>query len=195
MSDPVPKPALRRELLSILFADVSGFSKLPEHSIPAYIQHFLGGAATILASCDPCRIRSRNTWGDALFAIFNDPHDAALMALDLRDWAEAQDWPTLLGLSAEAARPLRLRIGLHAGLIFVGRDEIIGEECFMGGHTSLAARLEPIAEEGQILATEEFACLTADHSNCAFDYQGIATLPKNAGRVPVYALRRRMIPA
>jgi len=173
----------KRLIRAILFADVKGFSAMPESKTSAYVEHFLGGVAGVLERSAFVPL-ARNTWGDALFLVYKRPREAGLVALELRAWLQKQCWEDLLG------RDLTMRIGLHAGPVFEGIDPIIGKQCFMGRHTNLAARIEPIAEEGQIFVSEEFAALAAadrvDEFHC--EYQGKAELPKAAGRIPVYRL-------
>ena len=85
---------------------------------------------------------------------------------------------------------LNLRIGLHAGPLYQCFDPI--QQCitYTGSHVSLAARLEPIAELGQIYASEYFAALskTEENNDCRFEYLGEKTLDKNQKPMRVYKL-------
>ena len=180
-------PLANRTVRYLLFADVVGFSKLPEHAIPHYVQHFLGGVASVLQQKD-LEPLTRNTWGDALYLVYESAAAAARAALALQHWCKSIPWDQRLGLKRGAQ--LRLRLGLHVGPVFMMEDPVIGQPCFMGRNTSLAARLEPIAEEGQILASEEFAALAAHDSERHFrlQYVGILPLPKQSGSHAVYLL-------
>ena len=181
------KPKITRVVRAILFADVVGYSTLPEHSIGPYVEHFLGGVARILAKSSH-RSLLRNTWGDALHLVYESVDEAGLAALELRAWMDGRDWAGLLKLPPGGK--FRLRIGLHAGPVYTAIDPIIKLPCVWGGHANLAARIEPIAEEGQIYASEEFAALAMVEGVKRFrcEYQGAASLPKGAGRIPVYLI-------
>ncbi len=174
---------------SMLFADVVGFSKLPDGSYGRFMELFSAGAATILSEHGA---QVPNTWGDALFATFQSEAAAALAALALQQWVHATPWHRRLGQSREKVK-IRLRIGLHAGPVHESYDAILQRETFMGRHTNLAARLEPIAEEGQIFVSGEFAALAtvSGGGQFQFDYVGQKTLPKAAGVIPVYRLTKK----
>lgn len=176
-----------RKVRYLLFADVVGFSKLPEHAVPRYITHFLGGVARLLDT-EGFRPLARNTWGDAIYLVYDSLTVAAKAALALQHWCKGESWHALL--KVRRSTQLKLRLGLHAGPVFEMKDPVIGQDCFMGRNTSLAARLEPIAEEGQILASEEFAALAALRGNHSFrlEYVGIRPLPKQSGSHAVYLL-------
>ena len=178
-----------RGIYCLLFADVKGFSALPERVIPEYIRKFLGGIAALLDTL-PQQPKTRNTWGDAIFLVFDDLAAAGHAALKLQKWCEAVPWSEELRLPAGSQ--LRLRLGLHAGPVFLETDPVIGRECYMGRHTSLAARLEPIAEEGQILASEEFAalCTCRGVHDFRFEYVGILPFKKGSQSHAVYLMLR-----
>ena len=91
-----------------------------------------------------------NTWGDGLFFVFNGVEDAGRFALDLRDLVINTDWVEL-GLP----RQLSIRIGVHAGPVYVNFDPVVREISFTGAHVSRAARIEPITHEGEVFASEE----------------------------------------
>jgi class 3 adenylate cyclase len=61
----------------------------------------------------------------------------------------------------------------------------------VGRHTNLAARIEPIAEEGQVYSSGEFASLATVEGapGVEFDYMGQKPLPKKAGVIPVFRVR------
>ena len=131
----------------------------------------------------------KNTWGDAFYFVFDHVAAAGRFSLDLRDLIDAADWPAL-GLPGG----LRIRIGLHAGPVFAIVDPVIAQESFTGFHVSRTARIEPIAEEGQIYVSQAFAALAeAEGATRDFecDYVGQKALPKKSGVLPFYLLRRR----
>lgn len=177
---------------SILFADVVGFSKLPDAAYPAFMREFLADANHVLS--DPHHTAlARNTWGDAIFAVFKTASEAAHAALALQELVNSQEWAERFNLTSGAVH-LQLRIGLHAGPLHEGQDPITKSLSFMGRHANLAARIEPIAEEGHVYVSGEFAAMAtlANLDEFQFDYVGQRTLPKKAGVIPVFRLSHVM---
>lgn len=181
-----------QSIKALLFADVVGYSQLPGSVFGDFARHFLNGIHEILMSQGAPPLH-QNTWGDALFLVYESASDAAQVALCLRNWMEQAPWHQWLPQrSGEQLPQLRLRTGLHLGPVHHVYDPVARQKSFMGTATNLAARVEPAAEEGQIFCTEEFAAaLTLEctpKSHFRLEYQGIAPLPKKAGRIPVYRL-------
>jgi class 3 adenylate cyclase/tetratricopeptide (TPR) repeat protein len=176
----------RQEIKAIMFADVVGYSKLPETVIPKYVAQFNQRVSRLIAE-SPASPINLNTWGDGLFFVFNGVEDAGRFALDLRDLVVKTDWMDL-GLP----RNLSIRIGVHAGPVYVNFDPVVRQISFTGAHVSRAARIEPIAHEGEVFASEEFAALAAaDQSKCfTCDLVGTTALAKSYGLFRVYSLER-----
>jgi class 3 adenylate cyclase len=173
-----------QEIKAILFADVVGYSQLPERDTPRYGTLFLGGLARLLGSLSKPPL-AQNTWGDAVYLVFESTAEAGECALRLRRFIQSTDWQKE-GLS----RPLNIRIGLHAGPVFPVHDFITGRRGYMGAHVNRAARIEPVAAEGQIYASEPFAALAETEKTSLFScvYVGEKALPKDAGIIRVYSL-------
>ena len=77
----------------MLFADIVGYSRLTEHVIPEFVETFLG-RVSLLAWSSKHAPRSVNTWGDAVYAVFDFAHDAGLFALELTQLVQEgkDDW-------------------------------------------------------------------------------------------------------
>jgi class 3 adenylate cyclase len=176
----------RQEIKAILFADIVGYSKLPETVIPRYVAQFNQRVSRLLAESSSAPVNV-NTWGDALFFVFNSVEDAGRFALDLRDLVVKTDWVEL-GLPHN----LSIRIGVHAGPVYVNFDPVVRQISFTGAHVSRAARIEPIAHEGEVFASEEFAALAAADQSKGFacDLVGTTALAKSYGFFRVYSLER-----
>ena len=173
---------------SMLFADVVGFTRLPDAAYPGFTREFLADVERLLS--DPAHVALvRNTWGDAIFAVFTTPGEAAHAALALQCLVKSNVWSERFGL-AEGTTNLQLRIGLHAGPVHEGYDPITKSVSYMGRHTNLAARIEPVAEEGNIYVSGEFAAMAtvAGGDEFQFEYVGQRPLPKKAGLIPVFRL-------
>ncbi|MBI5774408.1 MAG: hypothetical protein HZA89_11780 [Verrucomicrobia bacterium] len=181
-------PAIPQEIKAMLFADIVGFTKLTEMQIPAFVEHFLGNAARIMGETKHPPIH-KNTWGDAVCCVFDHVRDAGAFALNLRDLVRGTDWTTY-GLNKE----LNIRIALHAGPVYACYDPILAKLTYNGSHVNRTARIEPIAEEGQIYASQAFAALATAEGTEEFvcDYVGMKQLAKKFGAIPVFLVRRKV---
>ncbi len=174
-------------LVSILFADAVGFSKLSEVEVPRFVDEFLGAIAQ-LSSRFGESIVAKNTWGDGLYFVFSTVDGAGRFALQLANLASRTKWEEK-GLRAD----LNLRIALHAGPAYEFDDPITGNRSYSGTHVSRAARLEPITPAGQVYATEAFAALAAAHRSADFtsEYVGQTPMAKGYGTMPTYHVRTK----
>jgi adenylate cyclase len=67
---------------SLLFADIVGYSKLTEQVIPEFIAGFLERVSQLAANSRHAP-QSLDTWGDAIYAVFDFALDAGNFALEL----------------------------------------------------------------------------------------------------------------
>ena len=184
---PSGKKGVKREIVSILFADLVGYSRLTEEQVPHYVEGFLGVLAERFKSLRHKPV-FKNIWGDALFFVFRDHRVAAEFALNLRDVVRETDWKSL-----HLPEDLAIRIGLHVGPVYSAREPIQGQVNFFGSHVNQAARIEPITSPGNVYASEAFASLLIADENTQLDcrYVGIIVLPKKFGRYPIYHVKRK----
>ncbi|MFO1406223.1 MAG: tetratricopeptide repeat-containing protein [Steroidobacteraceae bacterium] len=170
---------------ALLFADAVGFSKLTEDQIPRYVEGFLGAVARLNR-----RTRHRHehveTAGDGLYMVFDRAADAARYALELSALADGTDW-TEHGLPSG----FNLRIALHCGPVYCGRDPVTDAPLYTGPHTSRAARIEPITPPGQVYASSAFAAVAAASGaeGISLRYVGTIPLAKRAGSLALYHVR------
>lgn len=176
----------RRQIRTMLFADMVAYSKLREHETPQFFVHFLGAIERAMAAARD-RPAFGNTWGDGLYLVFEHAAQAADFALQLRDEIARVDW-TAAGLPADMA----IRIGMHTGPVFRTLDPIIKQENYFGSHVTRAARIEPIAASGSVYVSEQTAAALAasGESGFACDYLGQINLAKQYGSGRIYRLRR-----
>ena len=181
-----PAPEADR-VMSLLFADAVGFSRLNDAEVPLFIEFCLGLVARLIEQ-DAKSIPVRETWGDGLFLAFNGVRAAGLFALRLLEEIDRTDWKAL-GFD----RPLTMRLALHAGPVHLTTDPITGLPKCCGTHVSRAARLEPKTPPGQVYASEAFAALAAMEGVEEFycDYVKQLDWAKRYGTFPAYVLRRR----
>jgi len=179
------QPAKKRSLKSLLFADISGFSRMPEQYAPDFAEMFLGTCKRILDSLEHQEVHA-NTHGDGLFLVFDLPSHAAEFAVRLQNAIGEIDWPTL-GLTAETG----VRIALHTGPIFRIFDPVTARFTFYGTHVNRTARVEPVVQPRHIFVTEEFAAslVAEDQDRFTCDYIGTMKLPKKFGDARLYRLR------
>jgi class 3 adenylate cyclase len=147
--------AFASRIVTILFADAVGFSKLTEDEVPRFVQDFLGAIAQLFGKFRASVI-ARNTWGDGLYFVFSEVDLAGKFALELAHLVGSTRWEEK-GLRGG----LNLRIALHAGPVYEFDDPITGNRSYSGTHVSRAARIEPITPPGQVYASEAFAAPAA----------------------------------
>lgn len=178
-------PASARSLKSLLFADVSGFSRLPEQYAPRFVEAFLGTSKTILDSLEH-PVVDANTLGDGLYLVFERPSHAAEFAVRLQKALGAVDWQAM-GMARETAA----RIGLHTGPVLRTFDPVMGKPAYYGTHVNRTARLEPIVRPGHIFVTEAFAASLAaeDDERYGCSYIGAMPLAKQFGEARLYRLQ------
>ncbi len=87
------------------------------------------------------------TAGDSLYAVFERVEFAAQWAIEAQHALESFAWPVELGA-------LRVRIGIHVGEPFVGRDATTGRPTYRGPATNRTARLMGAAHGGQSVISE-----------------------------------------
>ena len=152
----------------MLFADIVGYSKLNESVIPEFVNNFL---AKVSQTMSESRYAPRhvNTWGDAIYAVFDYAQDAGCFALELTElihggrdeWlAKGLYWEETAADGTVVKHPLNVRVGLHTGPVFMHYNPVIRQLGFTGVHVSRAARIEPVTTPGEVFASEEFAALS-----------------------------------
>lgn len=152
-----------RQLAAMLFADLTGFGQLRDADVRTVLDLVLKPLSEVLEESDPALIHL-DSWGDAMFAVFADTGSAAQTARALQKKMRAVDLEAH-GLPSTLA----LRIGAHFGPVMRVTDPLTGRVGVFGSQVSYAARIEPIAVPGSILASEAFA------SALALTPKGIAT--------------------
>ena len=179
------RSASPRSVKSLLFADVSGFSRVPEQHTPEFVELFLRTCKSALDSL-PRQPSDTNTRGDGLFVVFDFAKDAAELAVRLQSALNRIDWKKW-GFADDAG----VRIGLHTGPVFPTFDPVMSKTAFYGTHVTRAARLEPVVQPGHILVTEAFAATLLSENEERFDchYIGAMPLAKHFGDARLYQLR------
>ncbi len=183
---PSPANRTRRTIRAMLFADVAGFSGLPEPYLPAFFIEFLTLVEQELKTTPTL---FQNTWGDGLYLVFADVVTCARFALRLLQRLESFDFASFGFKLTEGKKP-GVRIGLHTGPVFEGYDAVIGRNNYFGSHVSRAARIEPVTAPGCAFVSEQFAAALAMMPGHDFEceYLGLQPLAKDYDVCPLYRL-------
>ena len=183
--EPRAADVAHRRVMTMVFADVVGFSGFGEESTPAFVG-FLDEIANIIDNIEQQPV-FQNTWGDGLFLVFDDAAIAAQFSLTLHETIMEIDWAAR-GLPANTS----IRAGIHTGPVFPANDRVIGRLNYFGMHVNRAARVEPVATPGTSFATEETAAILAAQRTpgVSLDYLGERPLAKGFGSHRLYRLRR-----
>jgi len=177
----------RRVVRAIIFTDYKGYSRLSETSVPVFNREVMGRIADVL-NAHPDSVCSRNTWGDALYAVITDTAEAADIVLEIIEALKG------VRISDPASgEPEGMRIGLHFGPVYQEVDPVTGVDNFYGSEVTLTARIEPKVIPGEIYTTQAFAAMLAvtQPDRFASRYVGRVELAKGYGEAPIYQLERR----
>ena len=176
-----------RTLKTLLFADFAGFSRLHDAYAPLFHGSFLKVVADQVEATAVKPLLA-NSWGDAIYVVFESPVDGAEFALRMLKGMHDVDW-TAAGLSSDS----QIRISLHAGPVFCGFDPIMGRDNYFGASVTRTARIEPVTPPGMVYASEAFAATLAATGNDDFvlEYIGELPLAKGYGDSRIYRLDRR----
>jgi len=140
-----------RRVVTVLFADLVGFTTLAEHLDPEELRALMTETLSELTE----EVERRGGWvekfiGDAIVAVFgapvaheDDPERAAATALAMLDVVRRR--------SEQTPAPLQLRIGINSGLVVAGAIGDGSQTGVMGDAVNVAARLQQGAGEGEVL--------------------------------------------
>ena len=176
---------LTRKIYPVAFADIKGYSKLSDNELAPFLEMVMGRLGGTLDKYGDS-VLFRNTWGDAVHAVFDDVATAAKCALSMQK--------ALQQLDGDAGRlPIRpeMRMALDVGPVFEGYDFIKKEKTYFGSTLTRAARMEPVTPVREVFVTEAFAALSAmertDEFRC--EYVGHLPLAQAYGDQRMYLLR------
>jgi adenylate cyclase len=151
------------QTLTVLFADVRGFTRLAEHARPEQVVQLLNSYFSAMTEVIFAHGGTLDKYiGDGLMALFgaptaspNDAANAVTAAVGMQRQIEALN----VSLKAQGLPEISVGIGLHTGVATVGYigSERRTEYTAIGDTVNLAARLEQNAAGGQILLSESVA--------------------------------------
>jgi adenylate cyclase len=186
MPPPPPRSNVERGTFGIMFTDFPGFTTLDERVLPIFWDEVMHRAAVTLENYSDV-IKVGNTWGDALYVVFEDARSAAACALDLSEQFAKVDCKAL-GVPEGTG----MRIALHYGATYAGYDPVSRRTTYYGTEVSRTARIEPVTPSGSVYVTEPFAAVLEMEADHPFDcnYVGKTPLAKGYGVYPLYRLAR-----
>jgi class 3 adenylate cyclase/tetratricopeptide (TPR) repeat protein len=144
----------------VLFADTVGFTALARGIDPEVVHEVMDHCFAILTAQVHRFEGTVNQYtGDGIMALFGAPiahedsprravHAALGMQRALRDFGH--------DLQAQRGLRLQMRIGLHTGLVVVGKigDDLRMDYTAVGDTTNLAARVQQLAQPGTVMISE-----------------------------------------
>jgi adenylate cyclase len=186
-----PEPPSDRRPVSVLFADLVGFTALGEvldpEDIRALQSELFDAMSGTIERLDGF---VEKFVGDAVMAVFGapvahdeDPERAVLAAMRLHERAAELDerWRQRL------QRPLALHVGIHTGPVVAGHFKSQRESAYAvtGDTVNAAARLQNAAGAGETLVSEATWALTRH----AFRFESVGALPLKGKAQPMVAYR------
>jgi len=149
-----------RRQVTILFADMAGFTTLAEPLDPEEVHQIIDRCFELItAEVHRFEGTINQYTGDGVMALFGAPvahedsprravHAALGLQRALRAYSEE--------LQAQRGLALQMRIGLNTGLVVVGKigDDLRMDYTAVGDTTNLAARLQQMARPGSVLVSE-----------------------------------------
>lgn len=179
------------QIITVLFADIRGFTRLAEHARPEQVVRLLNSYFTAMTEIIFSHNGTLDKYlGDGLMALFGAPHATPQDAAHAVAVAVQMQRRMLAfndELRAEGFSEINIGIGLHTGEATVGYigSERRSEYTAIGDTVNLAARLESNAGAGQILLTEATARAAADSLH-TFKPREAITVKNRVQPVPLY---------
>ncbi|HKY15497.1 MAG TPA: adenylate/guanylate cyclase domain-containing protein [Microthrixaceae bacterium] len=151
-----------RRVVTVLFADLVGFTSMSESLDPEQVKRFVDGAfERLVADVTAFGGRVDKIVGDAIVALFGAPtahEDDAERAVR----AALRMQQTLGEYATETGVDIRMRVGVNTGEVLVGALRAGGDYTAMGDVVNIAARLQTSADPGTVLVGEATYQSTSD---------------------------------
>ncbi|HYE16206.1 MAG TPA: adenylate/guanylate cyclase domain-containing protein [Pyrinomonadaceae bacterium] len=179
------------QTITVLFADIRGFTRLSEQAPPERVVQLLNYYFTEMSDIIFAHGGTLDKYmGDGLMALFGAPTatpDDACNAVSAAVAMQRQMEVINGQLRGEGLSEIRIGIGLHTGVATVGYigSERRSEYTAIGDTVNLAARLEQNSQPGQILLSDATA-RAAQGSNCPFRPRPPMTVKNRVQPVPIF---------
>jgi class 3 adenylate cyclase/tetratricopeptide (TPR) repeat protein len=149
-----------RRQVTVLFADVAGFTALAEKLDPEEVHRVINGCFELItAEVHRCEGTINQYTGDGVMALFGAPiahEDSPRRAVQAALGIQRAMGPYAARLQGERGLTLAMRIGLNTGSVVVGRigDDLRMDYTAVGDTTNLSARMQQRARPGSVQVTE-----------------------------------------
>ncbi|MFL6337241.1 MAG: adenylate/guanylate cyclase domain-containing protein [Pyrinomonadaceae bacterium] len=179
------------QTLTVLFADIRGFTRLSEHAPPERVVQLLNNYFTAMSDVIFAHGGTLDKYlGDGLMALFGAPTaspDDACNAVAAAVQMQRRMEGINAQLRAEGLSEIAIGIGLHTGVATVGYigSERRSEYTAIGDTVNLAARLEQNALPGQIILSDATARV-AEGAGCDFHPRPPITVKNRVQPVPIF---------
>jgi class 3 adenylate cyclase len=180
-----------RKLVTVMFADVTGFTSVSEKLDPEDVHDIMNGCFRILMDeVHKCEGTVNEFRGDGVMALFGAPiahEDHAQRACYACLAIQKALVPLTKDLKIKYGIDFKMRIGLNSGPVVVGAigDDLRMDYTAQGDTTNLAARMESNAEPGTVLVADPTYRLTKD----SFEFEPLGKLQVKGKEQPVSAYR------
>jgi adenylate cyclase len=184
------------QTLTVLFADIRGFTRLSENAAPERVVQLLNNYFTAMSDIIFAHGGTLDKYiGDGLMALFGAPTaspedacNAVSAAVRMQRGMEEIN----AQLRAEGLAEIAIGIGLHTGVATVGYigSERRSEYTAIGDTVNLAARLEQNALPGQIIMSDA-AARAAEGAGCGFHPRPPITVKNRVQPVPIFEVEWR----
>jgi class 3 adenylate cyclase len=162
-SPEAPLLEKREADVSVLFADITGYTKLSAemelHEVNKLVERYFGAFLDEIIQCGG---EVNETVGDGLMVIFQDPDPAKHAAAAIRAACAIQRRAREINDELKGvSEPVVMHVGVNSGIVSVGATKIEGlagvrwTYTASGSTTNVAARLAALSEAGDVILSEE----------------------------------------
>jgi adenylate cyclase len=167
----------QRRLASIMFSDMVGYSALAQRNEMLAIELLEEHRRLLRALFVQFGGREMDAVGDGFFVEFSSAVDAANCAVAIQKALVERN------ATAETERQIQVRIGLHLGDVVVEGDRV------MGDGVNIAARIQTLAQPGEILLSEDMARQVQNKVGSPLENLGAQSLKNISTPMQVFRLR------
>jgi class 3 adenylate cyclase/tetratricopeptide (TPR) repeat protein len=186
------EPTEERRVVTVLFADLVGFTALSEARDPEEVKRLVESAFELLVR-DVTAFGGKvdKILGDAIVALFGAPvahEDDAERAVR----AALRMQETLAEYSSSSGAALQMRIGVNTGEVLVGALRAGGDYTAMGDVVNTASRLQTMAGPDEVLVGESTYLATSEVIE--FDSRGALVARGRERPINVWVAREALLP-
>ncbi|MFN8051462.1 MAG: adenylate/guanylate cyclase domain-containing protein [Acidimicrobiales bacterium] len=189
---PVRTHADERRVVTVVFADIVGFTTLSENLDPERVKRLVDVAfERLVHDVHEFGGRVDKIIGDAIVALFGAPvahEDDAERAVR----AALRMQETLAAYATESSVGIRMRIGVNTGEVLVGALRAGGDYTAMGDVVNTASRLETSANPGEVLVGATTHAATRDV--IGYESRGSMLVRGREAPVEVWAATEALVP-